>query len=92
MDADFFGGEPFDAAGETESAARAGKRTEPVAQKRPGAALFGEAVVIVRLAVMDVTADTFALAVGVVELPRDVAAGIILEQFRVGPLHAGLGQ
>jgi hypothetical protein len=54
VDADFFGGEPFDAAGETEAAARTGERAETIAHERPRAAFFGEAAVVVRFGIMNV--------------------------------------
>jgi hypothetical protein len=54
VDPDFFGGEPFHAAGEAEAAAGTGQRAEAVSQQRPGAAFFGQAVVVVRFAVMNV--------------------------------------
>src|ERR1019366_10565492 len=90
--ADFFGGEPFGAAGEGESAAGTGQCAKTVSQQRPRAAFFSEAVVVVRFAVMDVAADAIALAVGIVEIPRDFFAGIILEQFGIGPLHSDFGE
>ena len=92
VDADFFRCQPFHAAGEAKAAAGTGQRAETVAQERPDAAFVGEPAVVVRFAVMDVAADAFILAVGVVEIPRDVFAGIILKQFGVSPLHAALGE
>ena len=62
------------------------------APRRARRSARGEAIIVVRFGVMDVAADAFALAVGVIQIPRDVAAGIILEQLGVGPLHAALGQ
>src|SRR5665213_2538172 len=57
VDADFFGGEPFHAAGKTEPADRTGQRTKTVPQERPSAAFFGKAAVVVRFAVVNVSAD-----------------------------------
>ena len=45
-----------------------------------------------RFAVMDITADTFVLAVGVIEIPRDITAGIILKKFGIRPLHPAFSQ
>ena len=41
---------------------------------------------------MNVSADARALAIGVIEILGDFAAGIILEQFGIGPLHPAFGQ
>ena len=53
---------------------------------------FGEPVVVMGFAVMDIAADARTLAVGVIEIPGDFGAGIILEQFGIGPLHSAFGQ
>ena len=92
VDADFFGGQPFDTAGEAESAIGAGQRAKTISQQRPRTALFSEAVVVVRFGVMNVSADARTLAVGVIEVIGDLATGIILEKFRISPLHAAVGQ
>ena len=57
MNPDFFGGEPFHAAGEAEPAARARQRAKAVSQQRPGTAAPGQAVVVMRFAVMHVKSD-----------------------------------
>src|SRR5688572_18018735 len=75
---DSFRREPFHAATKTESAAHAGQCTKAIAQKRPGAPAGGEASVVVRLAVVDVKAETLALAKRVFEIAGDFDAGIIL--------------
>ena len=89
---DSFGGQPLDAAGETECAVHAGHRAEPVAQQRPGAALFRQSVVVVGFAVMRQHTDALALPVRVVQITRDLHPGKFLEQLGVGPLHAAFGQ
>ncbi len=91
VDKDFFGRQPFDAAGEAEAAAWTRQRAEPVPQQRPRAAFFGEAVVVVRFGIVNIAAGAFALTVGVIEIPRDITTGIILEQLGVGPLHSAFG-
>ena len=88
----FFRGEPFNAAGKAESAAWSGERTKTISQERPHAAFFGEAVVVVGFAVMNVTADAFALVVRIIKIPGDIGTGIILEKFRVSPLHSAIGE
>ena len=72
MDIDFFRGEPLDAAGESEAAADAGEGAEAVAQERPGAPLGGQAVVVVRFAVVNVKADAGALAVAIIQVAGDI--------------------
>ena len=52
----------------------------------------GESAVVVRFGIMDVGAHAFVLAVGIVEIPSDIFARIILEQFGIRPLHAAFGQ
>src|SRR4029077_19926518 len=89
---DLFGSEPFDAAGETETAIDTGKTAKPVAQERPGAAARGEALVIVGFTVMNQNADTLTLFEIVIEVTGDVPRRKVLEQFRVGPLHAALSE
>ena len=79
MDADFFGGEPFYAAGEAECATGTCQCAKAVSQERPSAALSGEAAVVVGFGIMDVGANARTLAVCIVEIPRDFLAGIILE-------------
>ena len=87
VNADFFRRQPFHAAGETEAAARTAQRAKTVAQQGPffirrrgvAATVRGEAGVVVRFGIVDVAADALVLAVGVIEIPRDFAAGIILE-------------
>ena len=54
VDEDFFGGEPFDAAGKPEAAVDAGQCTKPVSEERPGATAHGETFVVMGFAVMDV--------------------------------------
>ena len=92
VDEDFLGSQPFDAAGEAEATAWTRQRAQAIPQQRPCAAFFGEPVVVVRFGIVDIAAGAFALAVGVIEIPRDVATGIILEQLGVGPLHAAFGE
>ena len=75
-----FGGEPFDAAGETVGAVRARQRAQPVAQQRPFAAFFREPVVVVRFALMRQHADARALLVRMVEIAGGLRAGNFLEQ------------
>ena len=87
-----FGGEPFDAAGETVGAVHARQRAQPVAQQRPFAAFFREPVVVVRFTVVRQHTDALALFVRMVEIAGDLRAGSFLEQLRVGPLHPALGQ
>ena len=72
MDIDSFRGQPFDAAGEAVPAGHAGQGAEAIAHQRPVPAAFGQAVVVVRLAVMDIEADALALADAVIEVTRHV--------------------
>src|SRR5262249_41888067 len=90
VDVDLLTREPLDAAREAETAARAGERAESVSKQRPGAAAFGEAIVVVRLAVVDVQPDAPRLLDAVVEVAADVAPRIVLKELRVGPLHPAL--
>src|SRR5205085_9612625 len=92
MDVNALRSEPLNAASKTESARVAGKSAELVAQQAPGAAFFGEALVVVRFAVMNESADGFAFGVTVVQISSDLRATVILEQFRIGPLHAAFGE
>ena len=92
MDADFLAGQPFRAAGETKAADRASECAEPVPQKGPLAALGCQAVVIVRFRIINIASDSFVLTNGIIQIPGDLLAGIILEQFRIGPLHTAIGQ
>ena len=91
VDVHLFGGEPFHAAGEAEAAAHAGERAEAVAQERPRAAAFGEAVVVVGFAVVNHHADVAGLR-AVIEVAGDFRAGVILKQLGIRPLHAALGE
>lgn len=75
VDAYFLGGEPLDATGETKTAGGAGERAKTVAQQRPRAAFFGEPVVVVGFRIVNVAADAFVLAIGIVEILRNVPAG-----------------
>ena len=52
MDINFFGCQPFDAAGETEATAHAGQSAQPVPQQRPRATARSQPLVIVGFAVM----------------------------------------
>ena len=92
VDVYFLFGQPLDAAREAVSAVDACERAEPVSEQRPVAAFFGQAIVVVRFAVMNEQADSAALLERMVEITGDLAAGEFLEQLRVGPLHAALGE
>src|SRR5215831_7663237 len=61
-----------------------------VAHERPGAATGGEAVVVVGFAVVNHDSDLLALAQAVIEVVGDVAAGVILKQLRIGPMHSAV--
>ena len=92
MNIDSFRRQPLHAAGEPEPAAGAGQRAQAVAHERPGAPAGGQALVVVRFAVVDVEAEPGALAMGVIQVAGHVGAAVILEKFRVGPLHAAFGE
>ena len=78
MHVHFFRSEPFDTAREAEAAAHARERAEAVAQERPRAAGGGEAVVVVRFAVVDQHADVACLR-AVFEVTGDFRARVILK-------------
>ena len=63
-----------------------------VRRRGVAATLRGEAGVVVRFGIVNVATDALVLAVGVIEIPRDFATGIILEQFGICPLHAAVGE
>src|SRR3984957_7399235 len=92
MHIDLLRSKPFDSASKPETAAHASQRAKAVPQQRPGATAGGEARVVVRFAVMDVEAQPLALAKTVIQQSRYVAAVVVLEQFRVGPLHPAFCQ
>ena len=92
MDKDLFRGQPFHAAGETEPAGHTGQRAELIAEERPLTAFGGQTVVVMRFAVVDPHAFADALFQRVIQIPADIAAGIILEQLGVGELHPSLCQ
>ena len=92
MDIELLRREPFHAAGEAECAAHAGQRAEAVAEQGPFAAHLGQALVVVRLAVVRVEADAAALLQSVVEVSRDFVARVILEELGVSPLHGAFGE
>src|SRR5439155_5091213 len=58
----------------------------------PGAATLGEPVVIVCFAVMHVHANAPALLERVIKVPGHFRSGVILEELRIGPLHATVGE
>ena len=92
MDIDSLLGEPLDTAGEPEAAGDGSEGAEAVAHEGPGAPLGGEAGVVVRFAVVNVKAEAGALAKGIIQAAGHIRTGVILEEFRVGPLHAAFGK
>jgi len=68
------------------------ERAEAVAEERPGATALRETRVVVRLAVVHERADAVALADGVVEVALHRHGIEVLEELRVGPLHAALAE
>src|SRR5258708_6087121 len=75
---DPFGREPLNPARKTEAAAHARQRAKAVPQERPGTAAAGEALIVVRFAVMHEQANPLALLQAVIEITGHLEAGIIL--------------
>ena len=89
VDVDLLGGEPLDAASDTEGAFGRKQRREADAETRIGGRAGGEAQVVVGLGEMDERAYLVGERLGAGEVVLKGGAVLRLEDFGVGPVEAG---